>query len=144
MREKPPQVDFPSKICLPDFFFLLLLSQGLHFCHPLICQARGCEWNMTFSFLCVINLKQNLYSNELLSKVQQGFRKKHSTFTAATKVNNGIVVDLHKNLSWFVSRHTVFIIFGLSYYEVSCDRIQCIKYHDLSWASKRRFHRVLY
>ena len=41
-------------------------------------------------------LKEFLTSNNLLSKLQSGFRKKHSTITAATRVINDILVALDK------------------------------------------------
>lgn len=41
-------------------------------------------------------LKEFLYSNGILSEYQSGFRKKHSTVTAAVKVTNDIGVALDK------------------------------------------------
>lgn len=49
------------------------------------------------SNLCVLS-KIPLYSNDIVSKFQSGFRKKHSTNTATIKVINDIIVALDKKL----------------------------------------------
>ncbi|XP_013857613.1 RNA-directed DNA polymerase from mobile element jockey, partial [Austrofundulus limnaeus] len=94
-------------------------------------------------------LKEFLYSNELLSKLQSGFRKKHSTITAATKVINDIIVALDQKqycASLFIDLSKAFdtvdravlkyrlLCLGMSDQVVSwfsnylSDRTQCIKY----------------
>lgn len=48
-------------------------------------------------------LKDFLYSNELISKLQSGFRKRHSTITAATKVINDIIIALDTVLHFLLT-----------------------------------------
>uniref|UniRef100_A0A669EEG1 Reverse transcriptase domain-containing protein n=1 Tax=Oreochromis niloticus TaxID=8128 RepID=A0A669EEG1_ORENI len=97
-------------------------------------------------------LKEFLYSNEVLSKLQSGFRKQHSAVTAATKVINDILVALDKKqhcASLFIDLSKAFdtvdhailkhrlLSLGLSRHVVSwftnylSDRTQCIKCENL-------------
>lgn len=50
-------------------------------------------------------IKEFLYSNEILSKLQSGFRKKHSTITAVTKEINDMSLLIERN-----SVHHFFLI----------------------------------
>uniref|UniRef100_A0A669EJS2 Reverse transcriptase domain-containing protein n=1 Tax=Oreochromis niloticus TaxID=8128 RepID=A0A669EJS2_ORENI len=97
-------------------------------------------------------LKEFLYSKEILSKLQSGFRKQHSAVTAATKVINDILVALDKKqhcASLFIDLSKAFdtvdhailkqrlLLLGLSRHVVSwftnylSDRTQCTKCENL-------------
>uniref|UniRef100_A0A3P9K1B3 Reverse transcriptase domain-containing protein n=1 Tax=Oryzias latipes TaxID=8090 RepID=A0A3P9K1B3_ORYLA len=97
-------------------------------------------------------LKYFLFSNSILSKYQSGFRKKHSTVTAAMKVINDIIVALDKKqycASLFIDLSKAFdtvdhgvlkirlLRSGLSEQAVDwfsnylSNRTQCIKYEGL-------------
>lgn len=98
------------------------------------------------------SLKEFLYNNAILSTYQSGFRKRHSTITAAIKVVNDITVALDKRqhcASLFIDLSKAFdtvdhdvlklrlLNSGLSENAVAwfsnylCDRSQCVKYDGL-------------
>lgn len=53
-------------------------------------------------------LKEFLYTNAVLSTYQSGFRKRHSTITAAMKVANDVLVALDKK------QHSALLFIDLS------------------------------
>uniref|UniRef100_A0A3B3HCE9 Reverse transcriptase domain-containing protein n=1 Tax=Oryzias latipes TaxID=8090 RepID=A0A3B3HCE9_ORYLA len=111
-----------------------------------------CVLSKILESLVCEQLKEFLYSNELLSTLQSGFRKKHSTITAATKVINDILVALDNKqycAALFIDLSKAFdtvdhivlkqrlISFGLSDHAVSWltnymkNRTQCVRQDGL-------------
>uniref|UniRef100_A0A8C5N2E5 Reverse transcriptase domain-containing protein n=1 Tax=Gouania willdenowi TaxID=441366 RepID=A0A8C5N2E5_GOUWI len=111
-----------------------------------------CVLSKILESLVCDQLKEFLYSNEILSKLQSGFRKKHSTITATMKVINDIIAALDKKqycASLFIDLSKAFDtvdhailkrrlhLIGLSEHTVAWfsnyleNRTQCIKYEGL-------------
>lgn len=111
-----------------------------------------CVLSKIMESLVCDQLKEFLYSNDIVSKFQSGFRKKHSTNTATMKVINDIIMALDKKLycaSLFIDLSKAFdtvdhavlknrlLSLGLSEHAIAWfsnylnNRTQCIKLEGL-------------